>query len=526
VADALWIVGISALSAVIAASIGTAALAVGGVLPDGGIRRTWTDWSFGNFAGTVMVAPLLLAWICNGVRDLDRRRIGHLALALAAVAGLGKLVFLTDPAQELWRTWHIFPALVWAALAFQVRGASAALVIAAVLAAVGVSEGIGPFMRLVGASQQSAELLVQQFVGLTGSTILILAAGADERRGKNALHVMAGELQRQTTELETLYREAPVGMVLIDRDLRVARINEAMAGMNGIDVAQALDRPFHNVLPHFAGGLAPLCERVFAASEPIVDAEISGGAPDRLRHWIVSLYPIGPGGRAQAVSCVAEDVTERREAEEREHLLAREVDHRAKNLLAVVQGVVKLTRADTIDDFVDAVTGRIQSLGRAHSLLADSRWEGVDLRRLAIEELAPFGSNDPGRVRIEGPALHLRPAAAQSFALVLHELATNAAKYGALATADGRVHLAWRLTAIVHGEDGCLDLHWRERGGPLVAPPTRRGFGSSVIRNSVERQLGGAVVFDWQVEGLVCRLSVPARQLASPGPEGDRGAAP
>jgi len=229
------------------------------------------------------------------------------------------------------------------------------------------------------------------------------------------------------------------------------------------------------------------------------------------RHvWLADTGQIqrGADGRPTRVIGLVMDITERKAAEEREHLLAREVDHRAKNLLAVVQSVVQLTRAEDAETLKLAITGRIQSLARAHSLLASSRWSGVDLAPLAHEELAPYTEKDEQRITIEGPKLRLKPAAAQSLALVLHELATNAAKYGALSRSGGRLDLRWAV------QDGQAVLDWREAGCPGLTLPDRSGFGSKLIRNSVERQLRGSVAYDWSDDGLHVRLAIPQSHVS------------
>ncbi|MFO1061994.1 MAG: response regulator [Dongiaceae bacterium] len=208
------------------------------------------------------------------------------------------------------------------------------------------------------------------------------------------------------------------------------------------------------------------------------------------------------------------DITERKEVEERQQVLVGELDHRAKNLLAVVQSVLHLTRAATTAEFVAAVEGRIKALSRTHALLSESRWRGVELGRLVGEELAPF--RRPGRqIEAFGPVISLRPGSAQSLALALHELATNAAKYGALSVPEGGLTLTWTV------EDGRLVLRWTESGGPPVTPPTRKGFGTKVIGASIEQQLGGAAELDWHGDGLRCRLSVPQRHIESGRPARD-----
>lgn len=208
-------------------------------------------------------------------------------------------------------------------------------------------------------------------------------------------------------------------------------------------------------------------------------------------------------GRLIWLSGVTADITERKRAEERQILLAEEVDHRARNVVAVVQSIMRLTRADTIDGYIGALDGRIGALSNAHRLLASSRWEGADLNRLVDEEFAPYRAGGKERVSVRGPVVMLPPATAQTIALALHELATNAAKYGALSREAGHVDLTWRLS------DGRLELFWKESNGPQIVPPSRRGYGSRAIVAGIERQLGGIVKFDWQTNGLSCTLSVP-----------------
>lgn len=220
-------------------------------------------------------------------------------------------------------------------------------------------------------------------------------------------------------------------------------------------------------------------------------------------------------GEVIGVVVVSVDVTERRHAEEREQLLMREVDHRAKNMLAVVQSVVALTRGEDMDSFKDAAQGRIHSLARAHSLLSAARWNGVDLKRLADEEMEPF-LRGGASVTVSGPSIRLKPAAAQSIALALHELATNAAKYGALSAGLGSVDLSWEATN--HDDGRTVEIVWLERGGPPVgAPPKHSGFGSNDIWSTIERQLGGTLALDWQPDGLAVKIVLTAPQIAEDG---------
>lgn len=203
------------------------------------------------------------------------------------------------------------------------------------------------------------------------------------------------------------------------------------------------------------------------------------------------------------ISGVTIDITERKKAEERQALLAREVDHRAKNALALVQSIIRLTKASDQQAYVAAVEGRIRALSKAHNVLAQSRWQGANLQNLVDEEFAPYKTNDPNRIEFGGPETMLQPAAAQTLALALHELTTNAAKYGALSSLAGRLTLVWDI------KDGYLVLKWSETGGPLATEPKTQGFGSRIMRTSIERQLGGRITFDWQPDGLKCEFAVP-----------------
>jgi PAS domain S-box-containing protein len=208
-------------------------------------------------------------------------------------------------------------------------------------------------------------------------------------------------------------------------------------------------------------------------------------------------------GRLIWLSGVTADITERKRAEERQILLAEEVDHRARNVVAVVQSIMRLTRADSIEEYIAALDGRIGALSNAHRLLAGSRWEGADLNRLVEEEFAPYRAAGNERVSAQGPIVLLPPATAQTIALALHELATNAGKYGALSSGAGRVKLTWRT------KPGQVELVWAEHDGPKITSPSRQGYGSRAIVAGIERQLGGMVNFDWQESGLRCTLCVP-----------------
>jgi PAS domain S-box-containing protein len=205
-------------------------------------------------------------------------------------------------------------------------------------------------------------------------------------------------------------------------------------------------------------------------------------------------------GMIVGASKIARDITEQKRAQEQIATLAREAEHRSKNLLASVQATVMLSQSDTPKGLKQVIEGRIQALASVHSLFVATRWTGAELSAIATRELAPYSGRSERRVRIDGPQVLLAPNAAQSIAVALHELATNAAKYGALSSADGRVALEWTHT------DGRLNLRWTETGGPAVQSPTRQGFGGRIITQMID-QLDGNARFDWRTEGLICEIN-------------------
>ncbi|HEY8616314.1 PAS domain-containing protein [Phenylobacterium sp.] len=248
-----------------------------------------------------------------------------------------------------------------------------------------------------------------------------------------------------------------------------------------------------------------LAQAALGRGERFIEAEFQYRWPNGEIRWLLirAEFLLGPNGQPRTAIGVVLDVTERKHGEERLKLLAREVDHRANNLLAVVQGTVSLSRADDTKALKEVIVGRINALARAHQLLADARWEGADLRTLVEEELLAFSLGEAGRVAIQGQDVALPPAAAQAIAMALHELATNAAKYGALSVPTGRVRVGWTREA------GPLVIRWEEIGGPPVSPPRRRGLGTNMLQRALEGPLRGRTRMDWRPEGVVCELELP-----------------
>jgi two-component system, chemotaxis family, CheB/CheR fusion protein len=208
-------------------------------------------------------------------------------------------------------------------------------------------------------------------------------------------------------------------------------------------------------------------------------------------------------GKIVGASKIARDITDQKRRGEQIALLAREADHRTKNLLALAQATVHLSQAKTPEELKATIDGRLQALAKAHALLAQSRWAGADLHAMVTEELSPYLRNGDARAEIVGPSLMLDPDPAQAVAMAVHELTTNAVKYGALSGPQGRVRVEWHLHS-----GNRLTMCWTEEGGPPVSPPRRQGFGTRVMERMICGQCNGELDFDWRKDGVICRITV------------------
>jgi two-component sensor histidine kinase len=222
----------------------------------------------------------------------------------------------------------------------------------------------------------------------------------------------------------------------------------------------------------------------------------------------------GPDGKARRVANIVVDVTERKKSEERTKLLIDELNHRVKNTLATVQAIVaqSLRGERSSADARETIEARLQSLSTSHNLLTRESWEGAALHEVVSEAMRPFvRSDDDGQIRVEGRQVRLRPKVALSLGMALHELATNASKYGALSVATGQVAVRWTPATV----DGApyLDLFWTEQGGPLVKPRSRRGFGSRLIEQGLAHELGGSARLEYLPSGINCNIRFPLSPL-------------
>ena len=309
-----------------------------------------------------------------------------------------------------------------------------------------------------------------------------------------------------------LFEQLPFAVYVCNRKGLVLRYNRRAAELWGraprlgdpnerFCGSHKMFRPDGTLLPHHQCPMADVLRTGVSVREQEVHIE----RPDGVRGIaLVDIEAIkdGDGNIVGAVNCF-QDITERKRAETQIVNLAHEAEHRTKNILSTVLATVRLSHSDTVDDLKQLIEGRIDALAKVHALFVQSRWAGAELGSLVTQELLPYGGKTEPRVRIDGPAIMLEPYSAQAIAISLHELATNAAKYGALSAATGQVEVAWSRMP-----DGRLSLYWIESGGPSVTPPTHRGFGTRIMENIIGGQLRGEVRFDWREHGLACEIAL------------------
>ncbi len=321
------------------------------------------------------------------------------------------------------------------------------------------------------------------------------------------------DLARQYAELENLYDTTPVGLSLVDTDLRYIRINESLAAINGLAPEDHIGRRFPDLMPELAESLSPIYRQVIESGRPVMGHDIEGqtiASPGETRNWIADFYPVRQDDKVFAVGTCVREVThqtrmvQRISAQnEQQKLLMGELQHRVKNSLATISAISKmlLTGAGTAADFQKRLADRITAMARTHDLLTDADWTNATFSEIVSNEAAPYRQTGAGRVTLTGPELPLTAKEATSLGMAVHELMTNAAKYGALSVDGGRVEIATKLRG-----DRARIL-WKEHGGPPISgPPTTTGFGSLVIQRVLASDLGAGVDLDFARDGL--RLTI------------------
>jgi PAS domain S-box-containing protein len=344
-----------------------------------------------------------------------------------------------------------------------------------------------------------------------GKPVRRIGAQIDVTERKQAEEALA----ERNTQLELTHKAARVGSYTYDVSagmMRLSRANNVTYGLSERTLEITDQQWLSRVHRDDNQRLRAEHIRAFKEQRPELVSEFRIVRPGGEVRWIEtrSLIAYDHAGRAVRMTGVYIDVTERRSGEDHKKMLIAELDHRVKNMLACVAAISKRSqeRSRSVKEFLDVLNGRINSLANAHALLSRSRWEGVGLGELVRSELA-FCAKDETAL-IEGPEVDLAAMATQALAMVLHELTTNAAKYGALSNRHGRVMVRWRRQSRGPSR-GKLVLEWRETGGPTVVEPKATGYGTSVIRNLVPYELGGTVDYVLVPDGIRCKIEIPAR---------------
>lgn len=317
-------------------------------------------------------------------------------------------------------------------------------------------------------------------------------------------------LRRNMAEINKLLQaidQTTVGIVICSHDGIMEFVNPAQCTMTGYTVAELV-------------GAKPSLYRSDTTDPEVYNdmwAKLTAGCAWRGEllnrrksgetFWVqLSVTPIrDETGAITHFVGINEDISDRRLAEERQKLMLHELNHRVKNTLATVLAIAGQTSrtTETTSDFMDAFGARLMSLSRTHNLLTEHNWQGAPLDDVLRQAVAPYAGGDSQRVLLEGPPIPLGPIASVTLGLAFHELATNAAKYGALSSGAGRVRVHW----YVQGQEQ-LRLEWREEGGPPVAPPRRQGFGSIMLQRCLAHELAGLVDLAFPPEGVRCVMEM------------------
>src|SRR5215475_382919 len=318
-------------------------------------------------------------------------------------------------------------------------------------------------------------------------------------------------LRARFARYETALRGSQVTVYTQDRDLRYTSISNPMLGRS---VEQILGHTDAEILTFDGSATIVAAKREVLASGESKRTEVPLEDAPGIRWHDLHIEPLrNEAGEVVGLTCASVDVTERKEGEAHLRLLLRELTHRSKNLLAVIQAMARQTarHAGSVDGFLTQFGSRLQALAASHDLLVRESWYGASLGELIRSQLGGYLDGSNNQVSIDGPAIALKPEAAQNLGLALHELATNAAKFGALSVPAGRVSITWSRRE--NTDKSAVELDWRERLGPKVKVRRKKGFGTMVIERNLARALDAQINMDFDPDGLHCHIVIPASQI-------------
>lgn len=468
------------------------------------ILSVWQHWFASDALGILTVAPLIIELASVAREPPPRREFVEGMIALAALVLISAFVILLPQGH-----WGIvvpiaalFPLLLWlAARCRPIFSAAAAFIIAFTLVWM-TTFALGYF----GDSNLSIE---QRIWGSQASILaislcaLVLASLFAERRfHEAALFEGQARLQEALTAGGVMAFEWNAQTNTSQRSDNAAQIlgfdpKRPFSATEFLERVHLDDRADFKALIHSVSPEKPSYRMIFRF-----------GCPDGREIWLEesSSAEFDAAGKCMHLKGLTLDITERKQSDERQGLLIAELDHRVKNLLARVAVISSYTRqgSNSIDQFVQVLDRRIQSMANAHSLLSQSRWSGVNLADLVHGQLAPYATL--ANTMIGGPDVTLTPTTTQAVAMALHELVTNAVKYGALSSPSGHVSVNWDRQP---GDAARVKIEWRETGGPPVVSPAKTGYGTSLIRELIPHELGGTVDLAFAADGVRCKIDVP-----------------
>jgi PAS domain S-box-containing protein len=503
-------IGVAA-APVIGATLGSAIDAAVGKNP---FLVTWPRWWLGDATGILLGAPLVISAV-NAWRA-KAWPTGLQVLEAAGIAGLLILIGLWLSSDNLAYAFPLFIPILWAALRFEMRGSALAVLLLAII--------IGFYAREADTSGRQPlddayhDAMLQLFVIVIASTGLIVAAIVRQyRKAATDLAINNMELEQRVAtrtrqiedaerRFEATFKNAAVGISIVDPDGVLIRVNQSMASMLGYRVEELEGQPL-NMFTHegdvAAGDLAWTKLRGGIADQYALEKRYVRKDGETVWAQVSVSCVRRPTGEIAYGIKVIQDITARKASDEARQLLMREVNHRSKNMLTLILTIARRTASTTPADFVERFERRLLALAANMDLLVASGWQPLSLEDLVRSQLSHFGDGLQDRFVIKGPPVFVPAHAAQAIGMALHELATNAAKYGSLSTDGGRVAIRWS----VDGSE--FHMSWQETGGPEVTKPTSRGFGSILIDTIVKSSLLGEVWIDFAPTGVEWRLKCP-----------------